>query len=333
MVLSFVAAVALAESSMDVPAEVEAFFRSIPAAAVRGPDLNFVEVCKDPRRRRAHVPIPPEMSEADAKRLEELSNALDQAYPDGGMARLRDPRQKEMQAIVERHQNRAEVKAVNAFYERLVRDQNAYDAATKRYVEAQGFRAIAGWKGQMALRWNRPAREGSSTRITYFTIVDFAPRNRFWHDNAGRLAWTGSYTVRMASQFTGTPNDFERRAEIAPRQVVREGRSFMHLFVGQEGVMVKFTPLRSGDVPVPLPGLGSYLFRLPQTGWQNFAGDPGEFVPLLGLARAGNPPRQPILMLTGFPIAAGSKAQVGLMKSPGTMNDEITVAWRFAPVP
>ena len=333
MVLSIVALALLADPVADIPGEVEAFFQSIPAANVVRPNVGFTEICRDPRRRRASIPVAAPMSEADEKRLQELSDALDQAYPDGGMARLRDPRQKELEAIFQRFQNRPDVKAANDFQDRIARDVQTYDAATKRFVEANGFRIIPGWKGQMALKWDRPVREGSLARITYFTIVDFAPRNRFWHDNAGRLVWTGSYTVRMASRFSGTPDSTDQRYALAPRQVVREGRNVMHLFVGQEGIMVKFTPLRSGDAPVPLPGLGSYLYRLPQSGWLNFAGDPGEFAPLQGLPKTGNPSGHPLVMLTGFPIASGTKTQAGLIRSPGFQNDDITVAWRFAPAP
>jgi hypothetical protein len=333
MVLSIVALAALADPVADVPGEVERFFQSIPAANAVRPNVDFAEVCRDPRRRRATIPVAQPMSEADEKRIQELSEALDQAYPDGGMARLRDPRQKEIEAILSRFQNRPDVKAANDFQDRIERDRQTYDAATKRFVEAQGYRSIAGWKGQMALKWDRPVRDRSQARITYFIIVDFAPRNRFWHENAGRLVWTGSYTVRMASRFTGTPDSTDLRYALAPRQVVREGRNFMHLFVGQEGFLVKFTPLRSGDAPVPLPALGSYVFRLPQMGWLNFAGDPGEFVPLQGLPPVGDPPRHPLVMLTGFPVARGSKAQAGIIRSPGYQTDEITLAWRFAPVP
>lgn len=263
------------------------------------------ETCKDPRRKRRDLPTAPGLSEADSKRVQELSDALDRDYPNGGLARLTDPRQKELEKIVAKLSNNPADLAASA----LAKEIEQYDEQTKKFVASKGYRNIAAWRGAMALRWKRKS-------VTYSTLVEFNVSNRFWHTHAGRLVWTGGYTVSAES--VGSD-------EIPARTVNRVGKNFTHVFVGQEGMSIKFTGIRFGNARVPMPGMGSFVLRLSELGWAEVTADPGEWL-FFPTARDKTKAQ---VMMTGLPVVQGTNTIAQHFQAFGPEGDEITVGWRI----
>jgi hypothetical protein len=262
------------------------------------------ETCKDPRRKRLDLPTAAGLSEAETARIQELSDALDRDYPNGGPSRLNDPRQKELEKFAEKLSKSPAALAADA----LAKEIDQYDEKTKKIVADKGYRNIASWRGTMALRWKRQS-------VTYSTLVEFNISNRFWHASAGRLVWTGGCTV--SAETVGSD-------AIPARTVQREGRNFMHLFLGQEGMSIKFTPIRFGDAPVPMPAMGSFVLRLSELGWTSVTADPGEWL-CFPTARDKSKAR---VMMTGVPVDPRVTLAMHF-QGFGPEGDEITVGWRI----
>lgn len=209
--------------------------------------------------------------------------------------------------------------------------QERYDQETRRWVKTSGYEAIPTWKGKIVMRLDLPIpRSASGGRAEIASVVEWTAPNRFWGATAGRLLWTGGYTVRVESRPVGESDaSLPRGFLIPPRQVVRPGKNFSQMHLGREGWYIKFTPVgvevEGRRFTVPLPSLSNLLLNGHLLDSIQTSADVGDLI--AGADRA----ILPGAALLGFPSDLTSRSQSGGAEGTLANGGRFRIAWRFAP--
>lgn len=189
----------------------------------------------------------------------------------------------------------------------------AYDAKTKSWLAANGWRAIKGFKGRATLV------EINAERVERIVVVDFTTTKAYFDVKSGRLVFSGGCTLRAG---------YSEEPEV--ETVERPNPATVQLFIGQEGYVLKFQGVEVKGEVRPQPQISFGLLNAHIDGLPIQLGNPGDPIKK---EMVGQPTRV-IGTVFGFPFKSSGKAQRGAVTWPDSLNENIfwRAAWEFAPV-
>jgi hypothetical protein len=300
-------------------AEAESLFASIPSpVALTKSSPRPVSTCQDPRqtdpRRRLSGEPSPEQKRRIA-RIEMLTKELGmddnngkEMTPEKAMKLMQNPKFQELQKLAIAMSQESTPPGYDAWNRSLL----AYDAKTKSWLAASGWRSVPGFTGKATLI------EYNSARAERIVAVEFTTTKAYFVTGAGRLCFSGGCTLRASSG-----NSPEVRTYPRPNPAVTQ------LYIGQEGYVLKFQAIKVNNEARPQPMISLGILSAHLDGLPTVLGDPGEPV----YAQDGKTLKI-VGTILGYPFAGKEKAQRGAVVWPDHARPSYSwkAAWDFKPV-